>query len=53
MGSGMLGDVSVRRKVVTSAAIAQADAFQWTVIFLSKVISPSEGNAMPRTRQDV
>ncbi len=33
----MLGDISVQRKVVTSDAVTQIDAFQWTVVFLSKV----------------
>lgn len=38
----MLGDISVRRKVVTSAAIAGVDAFRWTVVFLSKVRTASK-----------
>lgn len=37
LGSGMLGDVSVRRKVVSSAAIAGVDSIEWTVVFLSKL----------------
>lgn len=37
LGSGMLGDVAVRRKAATSEAVAEADTYQWTVVFLSKV----------------
>lgn len=39
LGSRMLGDVAVRRKAVASDTVAQADAFQWTVVFLSKVLT--------------
>lgn len=37
LGSGMLGTLTVRRKAVASETVAQADTFQWTVVFLSKV----------------
>ena len=37
LGSGILGDVAVRRKVVTSAPIAGVDSFEWTVVFLSNL----------------
>ena len=37
LGSGMLGTLAVRRKAVASETVAQADTFQWTVVFLSKV----------------
>ena len=33
----MLGSVTVRRKAVASEMVTQADTFQWTVVFLSKV----------------
>lgn len=33
----MLGDVSVKREVVTSAPIAGVDSMKWTVVFLSKL----------------
>lgn len=39
LGSGMLGEMAVRRKVVASETVTQADALQWTVVFLSKVPS--------------
>lgn len=33
----MLGSITVRRKAVASETVAQADTFQWTIVFLSKV----------------
>lgn len=37
LGSGMLGDIAVRRKAVASETVTQADSFQWTVVFLTEV----------------
>lgn len=43
----MLGDLAVWRKAVTSQAVTQADAFQWIVVFISKV-----GFSVPHDAQD-